>query len=327
MTCARYVEPDAAERYVLGQMTETEQSVFEEHYFACDDCFETVRALQDLQTVLRTSHSSHASKDEAIGRAVPSADRAGNEVATTTAATATVVPITARPRKPAVSPSIFWGLAVAASLLTAVVVWQRRPVSPAPATTVARNEPATPGVEPPATSGASKTPTTSGSTTPSTPTEQPPEPPPARRPLDLAALALVLPPPYVPLQTRGAESSPQTDAFRTAMASYSAKDYAAAAAALRPLADANPSDGRTQFFLGVSSLMTGDVATATAALDHAVASGASPFASEAHFYLAKAALREKDVARAQRELTLAVEQEAGPAGEASRLLRLLRQAR
>jgi cytoskeletal protein RodZ len=323
MTCARYVEPDAAERYVLGQMTEAEQSVFEEHYFACDDCFETVRALQDLQTVLRTSPSPHASKDEAIGRAVPSVDRAEKPETRTSAAP--VVSIATRARKSKVTPSIFWGLAVAASLLTAVVVWQRRPAPPQPPTTVARNEPATPGVEPPATSGTSKTPTTPGSTTPSPSTEQ--TPPPARRPLDLTALALVIPPPYVPLQTRGAETSPHADAFRTAMASYNAKDYAAATAALRALADANPSDGRTQFFLGVSALMTEDVATATTALDRAAASGVAPFASEAHFYLAKAALREKDLARAERELTLSVEQEAGPADEASRLLRAVRQAR
>lgn len=331
MTCARNVEPEAAERYVLGQMTEAEQSAFEEHYFACDECFETVQALQDLQTVLRTSHASHASTDDVMGRAVPSADRAEKPATVMTAAPAatpaSVVPISARPRKSSVTSSIFWGLAVAASLLTAVVVWQRRPAAPAPQTSVAKNEPATPGVEPPATSGTAKTPTTSGSTTPSSPTEQRPEPTPARRPLDLTALALVLPPPYVPLQTRGAESAPQADAFRTAMASYTAKDYAAAVTALRAVTDANPSDGRAQFFLGVSALMANDSATAAAALDRAVASGAAPFASEAHFYLAKAALREKDLARAERELILAVEQEAGPTGEASRLLRQLRQAR
>jgi hypothetical protein len=48
-----------------------------------------------------------------------------------------------------------------------------------------------------------------------------------------------------------------------------------------------------------------------------------PYADEAHFYLAKASIRLGDVARARRELALAIEREAGPEGEAARLLKRL----
>ena len=54
------------------------------------------------------------------------------------------------------------------------------------------------------------------------------------------------------------------------------------------------------------------------------ASGVQPYADEAHFYLAKAALAAADVDTAKRELALAVDREAGPEGEAARLLAQLR---
>lgn len=374
MTCAQNVEPEAAERYVLGQMTEPELSAFEEHYFACDECFATVQALQDLQGLLRGGGAADVNKDESIGVTVPNVDAPPSEqreqpqaqtVSQTpppSAATVTTrhepLPFEPRSNKPKVktasasasSKPVLLGLAVAASLLIAAVLWQRQSGSTEPSTTVAKNEPVpstpgTSGTSTPATGGTPVTPGTpaggstagtgstastgSAASTPSPSTTTPstkPETPPARRLLDLGALAMIVPPPYVPLKTRGAEGSSQTETFQSAMASYSAKDYAAAAAGLRTVVDANPSDARAQFFLGVASLMTGDDAAASAALEQAAASGAAPFASEAHFYLAKTALRQKDLARAERELKIAVEQEAGPAGEAESILRQLRQA-
>ena len=50
----------------------------------------------------------------------------------------------------------------------------------------------------------------------------------------------------------------------------------------------------------------------------------SPYADEAHFYLAKVALRAGDLTTAARELEIAVDREAGPDGDAARLLAELR---
>ena len=52
MTCERYPDPIDAERYVSGEMTEPEQSAFEEHFFSCDVCFQRVRELQLVQAAL-----------------------------------------------------------------------------------------------------------------------------------------------------------------------------------------------------------------------------------------------------------------------------------
>lgn len=352
MTCARFVDTEAAERYVIGQMTEDEQSAFEEHYFACDECFQAVQALQDLQTVLRTS-PVHASKDEVSAPVVPSTPVAASDGppphadATARPAivfpTAAPTPITAGRRKALFSPVTWVGLAAAASVLLGLIVWQRQGEAPQSPAVIAKNEPVpgteqpppiaqTPGAttggeQPKASAGAPDAPGSSPAGTPGPGDAKPQTPVAPTRPVfDLGALAMVVPPAYVPLQTRGAEPASQADAFQAAMASYAAKDYRAAVHGLRAVAEATPTDGRTQFFLGVSYLMTNDAAAATAALDRAVASGAAPFATEAHFYLAKAALRQKDLKRAERELAAAVDQEAGPPGEAPRLLRQVRQA-
>jgi predicted Zn-dependent protease len=139
----------------------------------------------------------------------------------------------------------------------------------------------------------------------------------------LEALAIVVPPPYVPLQTRGS-SNTRAQSFAAAMTRYSAKDFAGAAEQLQPLAEGAPDAAHVQFFLGISQLMSGKPAAAIESLDRAAASGTAPFADEAHFYLAKAAMQTRDLARAERELTIAVEREAGPAGEAVELLRDLK---
>ncbi len=70
--------------------------------------------------------------------------------------------------------------------------------------------------------------------------------------------------------------------------------------------------------------MADNVSRARAALQRSAESGVNPYADEAHFYLAKAALRAGDLTTAARELEIAVEREAGPEGEAAKLLAELR---
>ena len=49
-TC--HVAPDTAERYVSGLLSDSEQTAFEDHFFACDSCYQKVQVLQDLQGAL-----------------------------------------------------------------------------------------------------------------------------------------------------------------------------------------------------------------------------------------------------------------------------------
>jgi TolA-binding protein len=213
-----------------------------------------------------------------------------------------------RKQPPAVAASashkLWWiGLAAAASL-TGLLVWapwrHSQPTVAPPTPTVAQH---TPSTAPPPT----------------------PTPSPTHPGVNLDALALVTPPPYVPLSTRGESAqNPTLAAFAAAMKPYSAKDYRAAAAALEPIVKAHPDANYAQFFLGISYLLSDDGDKAVAVLDRVAASGAAPFADEAHFYLAKAALRARDLDRAERELTLAKQREAGPPEEAQKLLQALR---
>jgi predicted Zn-dependent protease len=136
-------------------------------------------------------------------------------------------------------------------------------------------------------------------------------------------LALVIPPPYVPLQTRGG-SAASSDAFAAAMTKYAAKDYRGAVTGLKAVTEAQPDAVHAQFFLGISYLVLGEPADASAVLNRVAGSNVAPFADEAHFYLAKAALRAHDLDRAERELSLATERQAGPPNEAPKLLQALR---
>jgi predicted Zn-dependent protease len=136
-------------------------------------------------------------------------------------------------------------------------------------------------------------------------------------------LAAITPPRYAALTTRSAEDA-DASAFNAAMSRYSAGRYADAVRTLRPVAGRSPGLGHVQFFLGVSELMVGNAPAARSALQRAAASPEQPYADESHFYLAKAALRAGNRQEAQRELKIAVDREAGPPGEAARLLKLLR---
>jgi cytoskeletal protein RodZ len=391
-SCARYADVDIAERYVLGQMDESEQAAFEEHFFGCDPCLAEVQVLQQMQAALKAPAAVAAGAPGLGSLADTGASATMGSPSAASAAgrsqgygapggTSTVTPFTRASSSAAASaaqasssasasrmPAMKWlGLAIAASLLLGVMWWQRRATAPEPGTTMAQqNEPAQPGSS--GQPGTGTGPGTGPSSTPQSPAPQPPAPlapspqqqvtpsqtPPSQtapsqtppsettpsqtvpqrttpesEPVqparNLGVLALFVPPPYVPLQTRGAGDA-QMQAFASAMARYNAKDYQAAAEQLKTLADAQPDAAYVQFFLGIALLMTDKPAEARQALDRAASSGTAPFNDEAHFYLAKGALRERDVERATRELQLAVQREAGPAGEAARLLRELKKS-
>ena len=132
-------------------------------------------------------------------------------------------------------------------------------------------------------------------------------------------MAKITPPPYVALTTRS-DTDPDTQAFANAMTHYAGGRFDQSSAALRVIVTGSPGLAHAQFFLGVSELMANRPAAAREAFERTIRTNVAPYADEAHFYLAKAALRVKDVDTARRELRLAIDREAGPRGEAAKLL-------
>lgn len=134
--------------------------------------------------------------------------------------------------------------------------------------------------------------------------------------LQVAVLAMVTPPPYLSMTTRGEASAPAR--FADAMQAYARGDWTTAA---RSLVYVDTPEAR--FYQGIADLMRGDPASATRSLDVARQSGVQPYARESVFFLAKAALQRGDVPRARQALTAAREARASTSKEATRLLAAL----
>ena len=188
----------------------------------------------------------------------------------------------------------WWALAIAASLLVALAVSAVSLRQPAPVPLQARD--AAPSSPSPSSSPAPEASPAVGSSASA---------------LRVAVLAMVTPPPYLSLTTRGEGPS----SFATAMQAYTKANWAVAS---RELAAVDTTEAR--FYQGIADLMRGEGSAAVAALDKVRTSGQQPYARESLFYLGKAALQRGDVAAARTSFTAAREAGAGPAGEAGRML-------
>lgn len=213
----------------------------------------------------------------------------------------TVVPVAAAGSASAVTRQTWWVLGAVAALvlagLGALLVWQG---IEAPAPQVAHAPPAV------APAPAARRPLVAR-----TPADGP-----TSASLQLAVLAMVSPPPYLPMVTRG--DGRESDRFSTGMAAYVRSDWPAAA---RALGDVDTPQGR--FYRGIAELMRGETTAAVTALESARASGVQPYARESLFYLGKAALQRGDVATAREWFSTARDAGAGPDREATRLLTAL----
>jgi TolA-binding protein len=194
-----------------------------------------------------------------------------------------------------VTAHVPWWLlgAIAASLVMVaggVWSWQRSPVATtAPAAEVAaRTEPAV------------------------TPTPVAPANVRSSAALQVAVLAMVTPPPYLSITTRGEASSAR---FAEGMQAYTNRDWTSAA---RLLTTVNTPEAR--FYQGVADLMRGDATSAATSLEAARNSGAQPYARESLFYLGKAALQHGDVPHAREAFSATRKAGASTAREAERLL-------
>jgi TolA-binding protein len=270
-------------RYVAGTLSEAEQDAYEQHFFACSACLAHVQMLQEIKDGLREAPAPVA---------------------------------VSRPASPSFTAGPWLGLALAASLVAAFGWWWQGGVGPAPGAPAVAVGPGTPAGPAPSA------PTTPGppATSPVTPPATAPVEAPSRRSV-LAQLALVIPPRYVPIAVRG--SAPAAGTFDAAMAHYVAGRHREAAAALQALSEAAPTDPGIAFFWGISELALGHPDAAREGLTRAIAADVQPYADEAHFYLAKVYLAEGAVDLARGELQFAVQREAGPEGEAQRILAAL----
>jgi TolA-binding protein len=269
-------------------MDEAERTSFEEHFFACNVCFRTVQALEDARRVL----------------AEPTLMESGRTAGGAIAAPGRGLPL--RWMAAAATLVIAAGITTALSLM----VWRVSTPTDIPAATVASG----------------KAPAAASQAVPQAPAVQEPAPAPSTQGR-LERWAAVVPPQYVALPTRSGqdqEADTNTRTFEEAMTHYSAGRHRQAADGLQALAERAPTAAHVQFFLGISELMSGNVARARGALQRSAEAGVSPYSDEAHFYLAKVALRAGDLTTAARELEIAVDREAGPDGDAARLLAELR---
>ncbi len=134
--------------------------------------------------------------------------------------------------------------------------------------------------------------------------------------LQVAVLAMVMPPPYLTLTTRGA--SEEAARFAQGMEAYTKADWTTAA---RFLSEVDTAEAR--FYEGIADLMRGEAATAAATLERARASGAQPYARESVFYIGKAALQQGDIPHARQAFATARDTGATTARDATRLIAAL----
>jgi len=275
MTCIRYPDDDVVLRYVAGDLAEPDQTAFEDHLFACDVCLARVERYQAAQQVL--------SSRERLTTPMPF------DPATSTSAS--------RPLR----GGAWWMLAAAAALLLAVTagtaLWRSRAGS---SPQLAQQQ--APAAAPAAASAPARA--AEAASTPGT-----------SRALQLAVLAMVTPPPYLAITTRGDADGAR---FATAMDAYARQDWTGAAESLRGI-DTPPA----RFYGGIAELMRGKPAAAAASFEEVRARGVAPYARESAFYLGKAALQRGNVAEARTWFARTQTEGATTAREATRLLAAL----
>ena len=115
--------------------------------------------------------------------------------------------------------------------------------------------------------------------------------------------------------------------FQSAMARYKEQDYAAAAAALRPVTNAQPSFLAARFYLGISLLLSGDRIGGIEELRPlADAAAGSPYLERSQFYLAKRLIAEHDIPRAERQLEDLIARHGDLEKQAAELLNQIRRS-
>jgi hypothetical protein len=125
-------------------------------------------------------------------------------------------------------------------------------------------------------------------------------------------------PPFAPGSLRGSQDAAVVR-FRDGMTRYARGDHRGAIAGLREAARLDPEAAHATFFLGISSVLAGQLDEGIRALRQTIQLGDSPYLEEAHFYLAKALLQQRDPVSARQELVRTIELK-GPLEQPARRL-------
>jgi TolA-binding protein len=104
------------------------------------------------------------------------------------------------------------------------------------------------------------------------------------------------------------------------MTEYANHNYAAAAAELRKIGDANPGFTPARFYLGISLLLANDRIAGIQELNELASAEDDPYLERARFYLAKALIGEHDLPRAQQQLKDVIAQHGQLENQAAALL-------
>jgi tetratricopeptide (TPR) repeat protein len=138
----------------------------------------------------------------------------------------------------------------------------------------------------------------------------------------LAELARIEPPSYEPVRLRGAQDQAQ-QLFRSAMESYTARDYASAVPGLEEAAELDPSAPNISFYLGACYLLTDRTSRGIDELERTVELGDTPYLEEALLLLAKGQIRQRDLNGARTALERVLLLNGDLESEASDLLERL----
>jgi tetratricopeptide (TPR) repeat protein len=285
MGCADPRWQGVARRYVDGRLSENERSAFEDHYFACDACFEEVERLQQSRPA-RVGDRGVETKPPAV----PSRMRG------------------------------WWPVALAAALALALGlgVWLLSRTRNAPSSE-AGGVPVASGVEQP---GEDTRPTAVPNAAADTLVADGTAPERLESGFTYS-IAEIEPPRYEPVVLRGTESDAEAR-FAAGMEWYQRGEYAGAVPLLSSAAQIDPEAARIQFFLGASQLLNGETAAALESLGRVVTLGTTPYLEEATLLRAKARLIEGDASSAMEELERVIAMEGDHYLEARALMARLR---
>ena len=276
-----------AERYLNGSLPEAEAESFENHYFACDTCHETLLVMKDIQASLA-----------AAPRAEP-----GHETGHESGSVQPLRIVSRRDVKPLQlgTPKKFvaWG-SIAAAILVAVVLTTVALNRHAVTTQTAGNPPSGTKSGPSAASG----PSASGNAVP-VPGNDEGKSDEARngvldRNLQIASLADVQLPGYHAAELRGTEPADANEAaFERAMKSYAQGDCGAALAQFAHVPDNSQHGTAARLYSGLCHFKAHELSQAQSSLERVVTAGDTPQLETAEYYLAQTMLMRSDATTAR----------------------------
>ena len=292
MSCEQVLREELARRYLLSALGAADQEAFEQHYVECASCFDDLENMRLLRQALALGVAAGEAASAARGGRAPW--RWGATAAVVAFVAAGLYLGWVSTNGPARGPDDGEGH-LAEQRPAVAIQGAEAPAQPLPeSASRAQTQPSAPRV-------------VAGGTA---------------RSAELAALAVVQAPRYMPATLRGALDDAGRH-FREAMRLYVSRDYGAAKAELRAAAGLDRERPDIAFFLGICALLTDEPVAAIGELRRTIALGESPYLEEAHFYLAKAHVRRGELGEAAAQFEATVRLRGEREQEARKLLQTL----